>query len=107
MHILLYLTPAKRLIDIGSRGNRDLLAPKRKRDRLDDGGPGVDAEEDIASHGPRFPLATRAAELMPPPARAIKPPMCRRRTRADPTRRRKIAPVRRPWPGSAHAKQRP
>src|ERR1700722_16984647 len=107
MHVLLDLTPAKRLIDIGSRGDRDLFPGKRKRDPLDDGGAGVDPYEVVASHGRDWAVAGRAAELMPPPARAIKPPMCWRRIRADPTRRRQTAVVPRLWPGSAHAKQRP
>src|ERR1700689_2013808 len=107
MHVLLDLTPAKRLINIGPRGNRDLLAAKRKRDRLDDGGAGVDTQQDIAGHGRDCAFAAWAAEFIRPLARAIKPPMCRRRTRADPTRRRQTAVVPRLWPGSAHAKRRP
>jgi hypothetical protein len=42
MHVLLDLTAAKRMIDIGTGGDRDLFPGKRKRDRLDDRGAGVD-----------------------------------------------------------------
>ena len=107
MHVLLDLTPAKRLIDIRPRGDRDLLSGKRKRDRLDDGGAGVDPYEDVASHRQDSAFAARAAELMWPPTHAIKPPMCRCRKRADPTRRRQSAAAPRLGPGSAHAKRRP
>ena len=75
MHVLLDLTPAKRLIDIGSRGDGDLFPGKRKRDRLDDGGAGVDPYEDVTSHRRDVAFAARAAEVMPPPTHAIKPPM--------------------------------
>ena len=67
MHVLLDLTPAKRLIDIGPGGDRDLFSGKRKRDRLDDGGAGVDPYEDVASHRQDSAFAARAAELMRPP----------------------------------------
>src|SRR6185437_4179236 len=105
-HVLLDLAAAEGLVDIGARGDGELLAGKRKCNRLDDGRAGVDSDENIASHGRAILLRTKA-RFMPLRARATKPPTWPRRTRAGPRAGRQTAPARRPWPGSARATRRP
>src|ERR1700749_987278 len=66
MHVLLDLTPAERLVDIGSGRDRDLFSAKRKRHRLDDRGPSVDPQQDIAAHWPDFAVAGAESGIMRP-----------------------------------------
>src|SRR6185312_15919021 len=105
-HVLLDLAAPEGLVDIGARGDGELFAGERKRNRLDDGGAGVDSDEDIASHWRAILLRTKA-RFMPLRARATKPPTWLRRTRAGPPAGRQTAHARQPLPGSARATRRP